>query len=108
MEINRKSVPNAWRLAMQRHTHLSSPVEEEWTFVSLKRPCKICGRHEGCRSGYGGRFAGCLQRASERPLITGGWLHRTDFEIAETHPREITDSGSGPRADLACPVRIAS
>jgi hypothetical protein len=84
---------------MQHHIHLSSPVEAEWTFASMRRPCKVCGGHGGCRSGYGGQFACCLERASERPFTTGGWLHHTEAEVAEERPRELADAGSGLRAE---------
>jgi hypothetical protein len=47
----------------------------EWLDVSAQRPCPICGEAEGCRVLCSGEFAACLVRPSERPLVSGGWLH---------------------------------
>jgi len=59
------------------HHHASvSVVEVEWTFVSPKHPCAICGGHDGCRQCVEDEFACCKRVSSEWPLSAGGWVHR--------------------------------
>jgi hypothetical protein len=60
---------------MRRHVSVSA-VEVEWTFVSVKQPCTICGGHAGCRRGLDDEFACCTRVSSEWPLSAGGWVHR--------------------------------
>jgi len=55
-------------------------VEVEWTLVSVKGPCTICGGHDSCRRGSGDEFACCTRISSEWPLTVGGWVHRLDLE----------------------------
>jgi hypothetical protein len=62
---------------MQPHARHSA-TEAEWTFVSAKSPCRICGHHNGCRSGFEGQFACCTRVSSQWPLSVGGWVHRCD------------------------------
>jgi len=59
---------------MYRH---APPVLESapWLDVSAQWPCPICGGTAGCRVSPTGELVGCLTRPSERPLVTGGWLH---------------------------------
>lgn len=59
-----------------------SGVEVEWTLVSVKRPCMVCGGHNSCRRGFAGEFACCTQIHSEWPLMAGGWVHRLDARSA--------------------------
>lgn len=59
-----------------KHLAPRSSVEAEWTFVSIKAPCKICGGHDGCRRGFDDEFACCTRISSEWPLTAGGWVHR--------------------------------
>ena len=63
---------------MLRHK-VTSSVEVEWTFVSAKRPCTVCGGHHGCRRGFAGEFACCTSVFSEWPLMAGGWIHRLEL-----------------------------
>jgi len=65
---------------MQRHAPVS-PGEGEWILVSAKRPCRVCGGHEGCRTGFDDQFACCARRPSDWPITTGGWLHRLDVVL---------------------------
>jgi hypothetical protein len=60
---------------MRRHASVSA-VEVEWTFVSVKQPCTICGGNAGCRRGFDDEFACCTRVSSEWPLSAGGWVHR--------------------------------
>ncbi len=60
-----------------------SATEGDWTPVSAKHPCSICGGHDGCRRGFGDAFACCVRTASDWPLTTGGWVHRLELARAE-------------------------
>lgn len=60
------------------HPHASvRPVEFDWTFVSFKHPCTICGSNDGCRRGEE-EFACCVRIGSQWPLTAGGWVHRVE------------------------------
>jgi len=60
-----------------------SAIEAEWTDVSVKHPCPICGGHDGCRWRLDDEFACCAQVLSEWPLSVGGWVHRVSgFSLA--------------------------
>ncbi len=64
------------------HHHASvGAAEAEWTFVSTKYPCTICGSHHGCRRGFDDEFACCIRVSSEWPLAVGGWVHRVEHRI---------------------------
>jgi hypothetical protein len=65
---------------MQRHAAVSS-AEAEWTIVSRKYPCRVCGGHDRCRTGFGDQFACCARHPSDWPLTTGGWLHRLEVSL---------------------------
>lgn len=65
---------------MLRHKVVSG-IEVEWTLVSVKRPCTICGGHHGCRRGFADEFACCTRVFSEWPLMAGGWVHRLELEM---------------------------
>lgn len=47
-----------------------------WRGVSLRKPCPVCGSHDGCFVHEEDAFASCAQRPSDWPLINGTWLHR--------------------------------
>jgi hypothetical protein len=80
---------------MHHHAPVSA-VEVEWTFVSVKHPCTICGGHDGCRSGFEDEFACCKRVSSEWPLSAGGWVHRlTRFSLVP--PPGVGDPGAGAR-----------
>ncbi len=68
---------------MQPHARFSA-TEADWTFVSVKCPCRICGSHKGCRTGFDGQFACCTRISSQWPLSVGGWVHRFDADAAVT------------------------
>ncbi len=53
------------------------PVREaaDWLAASAHRPCPSCGATAGGQILRSGEFARCVSRPSERPLVTGGWLH---------------------------------
>ena len=90
---------------MHHHTPVST-VEAEWTFVSVKHPCAICGAHDGCRSGFEGEFACCQRVPSQWPLSAGGWVHRlTRFSLSK--PRGLGDPGAGARQSGALAMSIA-
>jgi hypothetical protein len=59
--------------------HVQGSAEVEWTLVSVKQPCCICGGHQGCRLGLDVHFACCVKTSSEWPLTTGGWVHRVEM-----------------------------
>lgn len=59
---------------MNRHAQAAS-AEADWAAVSAVEPCQVCGSPEGCRVGFEGAFICCLHERSERPFVTGGWLH---------------------------------
>jgi hypothetical protein len=63
---------------MHHHTSASA-LELEWTLVSAKRPCTICGSHQGCRRGFEDEFVCCTRVRSEWPLTAGGWVHRVEL-----------------------------
>ncbi|MEO7327920.1 MAG: hypothetical protein ABI193_05045 [Minicystis sp.] len=67
-----------------------SGVEVEWTLVSGKSPCSICGGAHGCRRGFDGEFACCKQVSSEWPLTSGGWVHRVEPRIEPTGTLDST------------------
>jgi hypothetical protein len=52
----------------------------EWLDVSSDRPCPVCGGVSGCGVLEDGEFARCLNVVCERPVLTGGWLHRLPAE----------------------------
>jgi len=62
--------------------HVQASADGEWSFVSGKQPCHICGGHEGCRRGFEGQFASCVRVSSDWPLTTGGWVHRMNLTAA--------------------------
>ncbi len=79
------------------HHHASvSAVEVEWTFVSVKRPCAICGGHDGCRSGVDNGFACCKRVSSQWPLSAGGWVHRVS---QSSHASPHGPAGARARTD---------
>ena len=89
-----------------RHYASVSAVEVEWTFVSSKHPCSICGGHDGCRSGFEHEFACCKRVSSEWPLSAGGWVHRVSpFPLTAAHG--LGDPGVGAREDGAFAMSLA-
>jgi hypothetical protein len=54
--------------------------DADWTSVSSRQPCPICGSSSSCLVHGDGAFASCSQRQSEWPLTTGAWLHRLQSE----------------------------
>ncbi len=50
--------------------------EREWLEVSLTDPCPACQATSECTRLEDGEFIRCVTTISERPLLTGGWLHR--------------------------------
>ena len=51
-------------------------AEVEWREVSFAHPCPVCQATTGCTLLEDGEFIRCVTTISERPLLTGGWLHR--------------------------------
>jgi hypothetical protein len=60
----------------------------EWTSVSSKRPCPVCGSSSSCLV-QAGSFACCSKHQSEWPLTTGAWLHRIESNGALEHPLAV-------------------
>jgi hypothetical protein len=57
--------------------HAEESVSDgDWTSVSAKYPCSICGGCNRCGRSSGDEFASCVRTASDWPLTTGGWVHR--------------------------------
>jgi hypothetical protein len=77
---------------MQPHARYSA-TEAEWTFVTMKCPCRICGSHKACRSGFDGQFACCTRISSQWPLSVGGWVHRCDDEAGGLAPAHARANG---------------
>jgi hypothetical protein len=94
--------------------HVQASAEVEWTFVSTKRPCSICGGHEGCRIGEGEQFACCVRTSSDWPLTTGGWVHRlspssgVQRRVAPLHLVAHVHAANATREEVADAVGIAS
>lgn len=59
----------------------------EWTTVSTKRPCPVCGSNSACLVHGERAFACCAKNPSEWPLTTGAWLHRlhSGLQASEAH-----------------------
>lgn len=56
---------------------MQSPLSEaDWSIVSAKHPCPICGASAGCRTHEDAAFASCAHRPSDWLLTNGSWLHR--------------------------------
>jgi hypothetical protein len=90
---------------MHHHTPMSV-VDVEWTFVSVKHPCTICGGHDGCRSGVENEFACCKRVPSEWPLSAGGWVHRlTRFSLVP--PPGVGEPGASARNNGALAMSLA-
>jgi hypothetical protein len=51
-------------------------VALEWESVSIERPCPVCGEGAACSILEDGTFARCVNVVCDRPILTGGWLHR--------------------------------
>jgi hypothetical protein len=64
---------------MQAHDGLSDD-DTDWTFVSMKSPCPICGGQDGCRGDATRRFVCCNRISSQWPLSVGGWVHDLEEE----------------------------
>lgn len=60
---------------MSRYAGLVADVPE-WVSVSLERPCPVCGASTECTILEDDVFARCVNVVCERPVLTGGWLHR--------------------------------
>jgi hypothetical protein len=52
--------------------------ELEWTFVSERHPCPVCGGTADCQRASDDEFASCAKLPSEWRLTNGAWLHRID------------------------------
>jgi hypothetical protein len=81
---------------MQRRAGVSS-VEGEWTAVSRRYPCRICGGVDRCRTGFGHQYACCARSPSDWPLTIGGWLHRLDVSVEIELDSGPGDAGPVPR-----------
>jgi hypothetical protein len=94
--------------------HVQGSAEVEWTFVSVKHPCSICGGHEGCRIADSEHFACCVRTSSDWPLTTGGWLHRlapssgVQPRVAPIHRVTHVHAANATREEVAGPVGAAS
>lgn len=53
-----------------------TPLDHDWSNVSVLRPCPVCGSQSGCSVHADGAFASCSREQSEWPLTNGSWLHR--------------------------------
>ena len=48
----------------------------EWVSVTGERPCPVCGSFTECSILEDDGFARCVNVVCERPVLTGGWIHR--------------------------------
>ena len=64
---------------MMRHPPIVSD-NPEWNEVLPEYPCPACGAGSGCKIRADGEFLTCLREVGERPVVTGGWLHRLSPE----------------------------
>lgn len=96
---------------MHRHAQAAS-AEADWAAVSAIDPCQICGGHEGCRRGFDGAFICCMRESSERPFVTGGWLHPGSSALVDDTSSVHGAPASGVRRTLrgaaASRVSVAS
>jgi hypothetical protein len=92
---------------MSHHAH-ESAADGDWTLVSAKHPCSICGANDRCRRGFSDEFACCVRMASDWPLTTGGWVHRQDSPRSETRARVPASyaSAHAPSASSAWDERV--
>jgi hypothetical protein len=67
---------------MARHAEMSVGVPG-WVDVSSAEPCSICGGTNTCSVHEDGEFGRCLKVVSDRPIATGGWLHRIESRTGE-------------------------
>jgi hypothetical protein len=47
-----------------------------WSEASAATPCPMCGGTGTCSALEHGGFVRCAVVVSDRPVVTGGWLHR--------------------------------
>ena len=57
-----------------------------WVEVSSTEPCSICGGTDKCSVHEDGEFGRCVEVVSDRPIVTGGWLHRIESHRGERRP----------------------
>ncbi len=57
-----------------------APAETEWSAVSSRQPCALCGGTEGCRVHVDEDFLCCVRVPSDWPVTNGAWLHRVETE----------------------------
>ncbi len=63
---------------MTRVVQHSTTNDGDWTAVSERDPCPICGEGAECRRHATDAFVFCMRSPSEWPLTNGAWLHRVD------------------------------
>jgi hypothetical protein len=51
-------------------------LDADWTRVTDRAPCPICGGAGDCRTHVEQEFTCCVREPSEWRLVNGGWLHR--------------------------------
>lgn len=61
-----------------------------WVKVSHGEPCPVCQRSDWCTRTADGECVKCMRVESERPVETGGWVHRLDQPLPDVviDPRE--------------------
>jgi hypothetical protein len=68
---------------------LPTPLNDgaDWTSVSSRSPCPVCGSSSSCLVHGDESFACCSKNQSEWPLTTGAWLHRlSSSRTVDVHP----------------------
>ena len=59
----------------------------EWLRTRKDRRCPVCGKPDWCSVAADGTAAHCMRIASDRPLTSGGWIHRLAETAAPPTPR---------------------
>jgi hypothetical protein len=62
-----------------------------WSEASAAAPCPTCGGTSECSVLEDGGFVRCVAVVSDRPVMTGGWLH--SIGAAQRASREADHAG---------------
>ena len=82
--------------------------EVEWREVSFAHPGPVCEATTGCTLLEDGAFIRCVTTISERPLLTGGWLHHLTGVEADNLVVATPSGGAEVRGVGLCHVTFCS
>lgn len=67
---------------------------DQWTRVTVRRPCPICKKSDWCGISFDGRLAICMRTESKKRSKNGGFVHRLDDDQAVAPlPRPVRSKG---------------